>query len=252
MLHRLLNPRAPSLPDSLNVIAEGKTISISLRVMPNAKRMILKVKASNGQAVLSVPQRVPLKRVQSFADSHAVWLSQKIRELPTSTFIAHGVTLPIAGEPHVIRSLAQPRGLVRTRTEEGTHYLDVPGDPAYLPRKVKDYLKKQARLHIDASVARYTSVLGVTVGRIGIKDTTSRWGSCSARGDLSFSFRLVLAPPFVLDYVVAHELAHRREMNHSPRFWALLEQIAPHTGDAEQWLKTRGRTLHRFTFTPPD
>ena len=94
--------------------------------------------------------------------------------------------------------------------------------------------------------ARHTLALGKPHGRIAVRDTRSRWGSCSSKGTLSFSWRLVLAPPFVLDYLVAHEVAHLAHMNHSAAFWALARRLAPRMPEAELWLKVHGPVLHRY------
>ena len=122
----------------------------------------------------------------------------------------------------------------------------VHGLPEHAPRRVADFLKREARADLIAAAARHAAALGVAIGRVSIKDTTSRWGSCSASGDLSFSWRLVLAPPYVLDYLAAHEVAHRREMNHGPRYWENVARLFPDYKRAEAWLKAHGATLHRY------
>jgi predicted metal-dependent hydrolase len=105
---------------------------------------------------------------------------------------------------------------------------------------------REARRDLSQSVAVYATRLGQRPARVTLRDTRSRWGSCTARGELNFSWRLILAPPVVLDYLVAHEMAHLREMNHSPRFWALTHELCPHVDEAERWLKRHGSELHRY------
>ena len=113
-------------------------------------------------------------------------------------------------------------------------------------RRVADFLKREAGKDIEAAVRRYVKAIGATPRRIAVRDTVSRWGSCSSTGGLSFSWRLILAPPFVLDYLAAHEVAHLIHLNHSPKYWTLLRRACPETDRAEAWLKVHGASLHRF------
>jgi predicted metal-dependent hydrolase len=124
--------------------------------------------------------------------------------------------------------------------------LEVPGSPEHISRRVTEFLKREARRDLDLAVARHLAAARVEARRISIKDTKSRWGSCSANGTLSFSWRLILAPPFVLDYLAAHEVAHLRELNHSHKFWRLTRVLCPRTDDAEAWMKRFGVQLHRY------
>ena len=124
--------------------------------------------------------------------------------------------------------------------------LCVAGDRAHLTRRVGDYLKRAAKHDLQAACRRYAADLGVAVKRVSVRDQTSRWGSCSSTGVLSFSWRLILTPPFVLDYLAAHEVAHLVEMNHSRRFWRLLLRLCPATHRAKVWLNVHGADLHRY------
>ena len=124
--------------------------------------------------------------------------------------------------------------------------LRVEGNPAHSSRRLLDWLKREARRRIDERVFWYAAQLGVRPRRITIRDTTSRWGSCSSARSLSFSWRLILAPPAVLDYVVAHEVAHLRELNHKPRFWRLVESLGPEIDQSQTWLSEHGALLHRY------
>jgi predicted metal-dependent hydrolase len=122
----------------------------------------------------------------------------------------------------------------------------VPGQPEHVARRVTDFLKREARRDLEAAVERHLVTAKAAARRISIKDTKSRWGSCSANGTLSFSWRLILAPPFVLDYLAAHEVAHLRELNHSHRFWRLTHHLCRRTDEAEAWMKRHGPQLHRY------
>ncbi len=124
--------------------------------------------------------------------------------------------------------------------------LCVAGERAHLSRRLHDFLKREARRDLTEASRRYAAALDVSIGRITLRDTASRWGSCSSSGALSYSWRLIFAPPFVLDYLAAHEIAHRREMNHGPRFWKAVDMLYPDRERAERWLKVHGPELHRY------
>jgi predicted metal-dependent hydrolase len=139
------------------------------------------------------------------------------------------------------------RGTVWAETDDdGTAFLCVAGGALHVARRVTDFLKREAKRDLAAATRRHAAALGVAIERIGVRDTATRWGSCSADGALSYSWRLVLAPAFVLDYLAAHEVAHRRELNHSARFWRLVDQLVPDRRRAEAWLKAHGNSLHRY------
>jgi predicted metal-dependent hydrolase len=158
-----------------------------------------------------------------------------------------GSTIPLRGIPHVVRLSGVARGTVRTALDaSGVAILHLPGSPEHAARRLADHLKAIARADLHAAVSRHSAAIGVVPARIRLKDTTSRWGSASTSGTLSFSWRLALAPPFVLDYLAAHEVAHLREMNHSSRFWAICRRLAPRTDEARAWLKRHGAELHRL------
>jgi len=187
------------------------------------------------------------RRTKAFAQKNGAWIAARLRRLPQAAPFAPGATLPLRGEPHRIEHRPSARGTVWAEAgEDGAHMLCVAGDRAHLARRVGDYLKRAAKHDLQASCRRYAADLGVTVKRVSVRDQTSRWGSCSSTGVLSFSWRLILAPPFVLDYLAAHEVAHLIEMNHSRRFWRLLLRACPATHRAKVWLNVHGADLHRY------
>ena len=155
--------------------------------------------------------------------------------------------VPLRGVPHRIVHRSGERGTVWTETREsGDKILCVAGDVEFVDRRVHDFLKREARREVQKSAQEYAEALGVRVKRISIRDQSSRWGSCTSAGSLSFSWRLILAPPFVLDYLAAHEVAHLVEMNHSPRFWRVVARVCPSVERAKRWLDTYGNDLHRY------
>ncbi len=154
--------------------------------------------------------------------------------------------MPLRGSVHRINH-CRGRGTVWTDTDrEGDRLLCVAGEGEHIARRITDYLKREAKRDLEVAVQNYADRLGVTVQQVTIRDQASRWGSCSTSGALSFSWRLVLAPRYVLDYLAAHECAHMIEMNHSPRFWRLLNRICPNLERAKLWLDLHGTDLHRY------
>jgi len=156
--------------------------------------------------------------------------------------------VPLRGLLHEITHRPQKRGSVWLESEEedSTPLLCVNGGEPHIPRRIKDYLVSEARRDFETAVRRHSANLGLPARKITMRDTTSRWGSCSASGSLNFSWRLIMAPNHVLDYLAAHEVAHLRHLNHSPAFWAVLATLSPDVSRAESWLKTHGGDLLRY------
>ena len=134
--------------------------------------------------------------------------------------------------------------------EDGKRIIRVTGQSEHTARRVLDFLKREAKKVLEARAFYYAGQLGTAPKHITVRDTASRWGSCSTQRSLSFSWRLILAPAFVLDYVVAHEVAHMREMNHGPRFWRLVEDLVGDTEKPQVWLREKGSALHRYMPRP--
>ncbi len=204
--------------------------------------MVLRL-AVDCQAVrLTLPSWLPLKDGLAFVESRRDWLLARLAAQPQQYPLSDGATIPLHGTPHLIRHAPEARRGVWV--EDGI--IHVSGLPEHLPRRLLDWLKSEARKEIAAQVISFAEAAGVKPGRISIRDTRSRWGSCNHRGDLSFSWRLVLAPSFVLAYVVAHEVAHMAELNHGPRFWALVSRLISDVAGAKSWLRRHGAELHRY------
>ena len=211
-----------------------------------ARRYILRLKPSTRELVLTMPMRGSLTAAKAFLQRHEGWIETRLSALPDRILFVDGSLVPIRGELHRI-SHVEGRGVTRIVVDaERGHILVVSGEAAHVPRRIQDFLKKSAKEDLAKATAHYAEKLEVSVKRVSIKDTSSRWGSCSSSGSISYSWRIILAPPFVLDYLAAHEVAHRREMNHSVRFWSVVKAICPHMDAAEAWLKCNGSGLHRY------
>ncbi len=216
-------------------------IDVQLRRSPRAKRLSLRVSKLDGRVTLTMPNRSPAKEGIAFLESRELWLRKHLIELAPEHVVVAGGTLPLQG--HQIQIVAGQ--VKRTVLREGA--LHVP-DAASAGPKARAFLKLRARDALAAASDHYAGQIGRTYSRISIRDTRSRWGSCSSEGVLMYSWRLIMAPPEVLQYVAAHEVAHLVEMNHSDRFWQQVEAIFPNYQACRKWLRDHGDQLHRVNF----
>lgn len=238
--------------DSKSITLEapnGETFSVTVRISGRAKRIGLRIDLGSGGAVLTVPRGAPLKHAIRFAQENAGWLASNIAKQPKRISFEDGTVIPVLGREIRIRHCPDKRRGVWIQgdeTEDDTPALCVSGDADHLTRRVTDWLKRRAREEVSPRARSHARMLDRQVAKITIRDTTSRWGSCSSKASLSFSWRLVLAPEPVLDYVCAHEAAHLVEMNHSPAFWRLVGDLVGDWEPHRRWLKRHGAGLHRF------
>ena len=245
---RLFRRDAPRVdPSQFEVSHAGDTYRVVIKRVASARRFTLRVRSATRDVVLTMPVRGSLNAAREFTDAHGGWIGARLKRLPQPVHFAPGASVPVRGVEHVIRHRAGARGTAWIEAD-GAHGLAlcVAGAEPHVGRRVGDYLKKEARRDLEAAVAHHTAAIGVPVRSITLRDTTSRWGSCSSQGALNFSWRLVLAPSYVLDYLAAHEVAHLVHMNHSARFWKLTRSLSPDTDRAEAWLKAQGAGLYRF------
>lgn len=220
---------------------------IKVRRSAKARRLTLRLASATGALQVTAPPHVPSAAIEAFIDRHRGWIEKSLARLPQRVRFVGGAILPLRGVDHVLNESGALRGLVVIENmAEGLPRLIVPGTPAHVERRLVDYLKAEARSDLVKVVETYAALIAVRPRRIVIRDGSSRWGSCAANGALSFSWRLVLAPPFVLDYVAAHEVAHLVHMNHSPLFWQLLGRICPQGEAAKAWIAANGRRLHSY------
>ena len=206
-----------------------------------SRRISLRVDPRNGHVVLTLPPRASRRDGLRLLASHADWVQERLRRLPDPAPFAAGATVPVDGAPCPIIHDGAGRGGTWL-APDGLH---VSGEAEFLPRRVGDFLRREAGRRFSAAAHEAAGRAGLKPGRITVKDTRSRWGSCTARGGLMFNWRLLMAPPFVQHYVVAHEVAHLRHMNHAPAFWALVDELTPHRAAASAWLTANGPALMR-------
>ncbi|MCF3933625.1 M48 family metallopeptidase [Acuticoccus sp. M5D2P5] len=253
MMRRLFQERQPSVAgERLNAARReqlvarltDEPVTIDVRRSRGAKRMTLRIPPGHANPVVTIPQRASMSSAERFVKSQAAWLTARLSErAPAQPFI-HGGTIPLRGEPHLIEATGAVRGVVTIVDDADGPTLLIPGTPQHLPRRLADYLRRAARDDLHVAVEEFAARVNRRPTALRIKDTRAQWGSCSPSGVLSFSWRLVLAPPFVLRYVAAHEVAHLIELNHSAAFWKLNAELDPDHERARAWLKRHGRMLH--------
>jgi predicted metal-dependent hydrolase len=231
-----------SLPADLTSRPDAD-LPLRVRVSPRARRIAIHIDAETAMVELVLPRRARLETGLAFIADKRAWIEDRLAAVPRRIAFADGCEVPILGVPHRIRHLGEGvRGTVRVEAGE----ILVTGGSAHVARRVRDHLVALARRELGERARRQAALLGRKVARVTVRDTRSRWGSCTHSGNLSFSWRLILAPEAVLDYVVAHEVAHLAEMNHSPRFWRLVETLAPGARRQRDWLQRNRAQLLRY------
>lgn len=247
MWQRALLYRRPSEPQAIEIVFDRSVYLVRVRRHRQARRYTLRIQSATREVVLTIPPRGTLKEARDFAQKHGSWIAARLDRLPRAAPFADGVVVPLRGVPHRIVHRRGLRGTVWTEAgSAGEHLLCVAGDAPHIDRRVADFLRREARRDLDAASRRFAKELGVEIKRVAVRDQSSRWGSCSSTGVLSFSWRLILAPSVVLGYLAAHEVAHLLEMNHSARFWRLVQKLCPDHERAKVWLDVHGADLHRY------
>jgi predicted metal-dependent hydrolase len=234
-----LRPMAPGCSETLAL--PGGPASVEWRRSARARRVSLRIDPRRAAVVVTLPPRSGRTAGMALLMDHATWVCERLAALPGVTPFACGSRIRLNGAEHRIRHVAAHRGVVCVEGGE----IMVGGDPEFLSRRISDFLHLEARNRLSVLVRQKAALAGVSPARITVKDTRSRWGSCASSRNLSFSWRLVMAPGFVQDYVAAHEVAHLRHMNHGRRFWALVDALTVHRTPAMAWLRSEGPKLLR-------
>ena len=217
-------------------------ISVQIRHSARARRLSLRISSLDGKVTLSGPPYVRERDYMAFIRDKEDWIIKNLAVMPEKTLVAAGAVLVYRGSPVTV-AMASQRGV------------RIAGDAIYVARtsrsigaSIKGFLKSQARDALAHASDRYAAQLGVGYSALVLRDTRSRWGSCSSQGQLMYSWRLIMAPPDILDYVAAHEVAHLIEMNHSRAFWNVVARLYPDYEKAREWLRSHGPILHRYDF----
>lgn len=225
--------------------AGAPDIVVTLRRTAQAKRLSLRVSRLTGAVTMTMPKRASVKLAQSFLDERAGWLRKQLSGIEAVQSVTWGTVLPFRGA-----KVEVVPGQVRRPILEGAQLI-LPNNDAMLGARVMAFLKAHARQDLQAATLSYAAQLQKTVGKITLKDTNTRWGSCSSLGNINYSWRLIMAPPEVLNYVAAHEVSHLVEMNHSAAYWAVVSSIYPDYQTQRDWLRINGDKLHKFSFRAP-
>ena len=208
-----------------------------------ARRISLRIDPRAGAVVVTLPTRAAREAGLALLRTHADWVAGRLAALPLAVSFDEGAIMLLAGRPHRISHAPEARRGVWVEGDE----IRVSGERDFLPRRVADFLRAEARARLGRLVAEIAGgpEAGLSPARLTIKDTATRWGSCSSEKVVMFSWRLVMAPPEIQHYVVAHELAHLRHLDHGAQFWRLVDRLSPHRIHAEAWLKRHGAALLR-------
>ena len=217
-------------------------VEITLRRSARARRFSLRVSQLDGRVTLSMPLRAAESEALAFARDKVAWIRQMLAATPERKAVAVGQVVPFEG-----RQLTVSAADVRAVRIEGEAIL-VPLTAKNSATRVMAFMKLAARQRLQVASDHHAKILGLSYSSITLRDTRSRWGSCTSKGGLMYSWRLIMAPPGVLDYVAAHEVAHLAEMNHSPAFWAVVARLMPEYRRNRQWLRQHGTALHRVEF----
>ncbi|MEL6618736.1 MAG: SprT family zinc-dependent metalloprotease [Pseudomonadota bacterium] len=224
-------------------ILEGQPdIALTLRRSARARRITLRISQIDGRVTLTLPKHLAEREALAFAREKEDWIRGHLSDRQSDVPVTLGATIPVAGQA---RRIVAGSG---RRVQLTGDALSVPGAAAGVPRRVLGFLKAHARDTLARSCDHYAGRLGRPYSGMSLRDTRSRWGSCSSAGRLMFSWRLILAPAEVLDYVAAHEVAHLAQMNHSPAFWAEVTRIHGPYDTQRRWLRVHGGDLHRYRF----
>lgn len=221
-------------------LTENPEVEVVLRRSARAKRLSLRVSRLDGRVTMTLPRGVSLRAAQSFADEKADWIGKAVDRSVVPVRIEQGAEILLEGETYRI-------GPAQTRSARVIRETILAPERHEAPA-IKALFKTLARSRLSAAVERFSGELGETPGRLTLRDTRSRWGSCTSDGNLMFSWRLIMAPPKVLTYVAAHEVAHLVHLDHSKAFWALVEDLYPEYQAQRVWLREHGPSLHRFQF----
>ena len=246
-LQKEARTRAPA-SSSRMLEVNGREMTLVIRSNPRATRITLRIEPGGRGLRMTIPPGLREAEITDFLDRHRGWLATKLSKFSSDTRLADGSEIPLRGVSHRIIHSGRLRGLTEAIDSEIGPVLSVSGMEEHLGRRIGDFLKKEARRDLESLVAGHARAVGRPVKSLTLKDTRSRWGSCSWDGALSFSWRIVMAPPPVIDYLAAHEVAHLREMNHGPAFWSLCRELCPHMETAKTWLKRHGTRLHAIDF----
>jgi len=220
---------------------EGRVVPLTIRRHPRARNIILRIEPNIGP-IVTVPWHTPFEEGIDLVKRKTAWLLRQLDAAPSRVPFVEGAQVPLLGTERTVRHDPESRRPVNVTETE----FRVSGNIEHLARRLTDWFKQEARRVIGERVEKKTLMLGKSYRRISIRDTRSRWGSCTEDGSLSFCWRLVMLPDMALDYVVAHEVAHLKELDHSPAFWRTVEMLTAESERAQAWIKVYGERVFYY------
>ncbi len=218
---------------------------VSVKRSKRARRVALRLDPVQRVVNLVIPEKMSEVRAFKFAQAHEEWVRETLAKLPAPTPFRNGAEFSIFGDPVTLRITPSPESK-RTRIEQYDDSIDVFTNLDDPSNRIKSHLKRLSKIGLADIAQDKASEIHKTIRSVSVRDTKSRWGSCSHSGDLSFSWRLIFAPYIAADYVVAHEVAHLIHMNHSRAFWDLCEALCIDYKGGKSWMKENGNSLMRF------
>lgn len=226
---------------SISLDIEGRAVPLTIRRHPRARNLILRIEPKIGP-IVTIPWHTSFEEGIDLVKRKSVWLLRQLDAIPTLVPFVEGAVVPLLGTERIVRHDPQSRRPVRVTETE----FQVSGQTEHLARRLTDWFRQEAKRVIGERVEEKTLFLGRPYRRITIRDTRSRWGSCTEDGSLSFCWRLMMLPESVLDYVVAHEVAHLKELDHSPAFWQTVKTLTVDSDRAQAWLKVHGERVFYY------
>ncbi|WP_338332707.1 SprT family zinc-dependent metalloprotease [Acetobacter sp. LMG 32666] len=230
------NPR--QLPTEISICSQ-KTIQVIWKHSVRAKRLSLRIAPHEQKLVVTVPQGCPPTQALTFANKNHAWIKDRLQKLVKAPSFSANNTILIKGKPYLIVHAPQQSGGAWLENDR----LMVSGDLAFINRRVTDFLRTHAAAVLKKEVQQMAQMTGLHPNRVDIRDTSSRWGSCTTSGRIMLSWRVIMAPELVRHYLIAHELSHLLHMNHGPQFWQQVASITPYRKQAETWLRQKGPLL---------
>ena len=236
------------MPNIAICLPDGKRIDIKVSDSIRANRFIMRVNQQTSEFCVSRPMWRSIDEARIFVERNVWWISEQLMKLPARVQFRHGSIVPILGKEYKISHSPKEFGNVWLKESLNNEMpeLRVSGGSEHMARRVRDWLKKRAKDEVAYKAKKFSSLLNKEIKSVSVRDTRTRWGSCSSSGNLSFCWRLIFAPEKIVDYVCAHEAAHLVELNHSPRFWQTVHQLVGEWNSSKKWLKENGARLHRY------
>lgn len=234
---------AAQMIDGGTVVVGEHQLPVKVRINPRARRLIMRLDRERVVRV-TCPSRRHLNDAMAMVSDRRSWLMARLAEAPPFTPLTPGQTIPVLGKDVTIRlTEGAPNSAARLM---GSEIITGGQDHAAQTRRVTRLLKKRVQEECRLRSEQMATQLDVTIGKVSVRQMTSRWGSCAINGDICYNWRLIFAPVNVLNYVVAHEVAHRKFMDHSRKFWNVVEMLDPSYRLAIDYLKERGAELHAY------